>query len=263
MFIFLGKRISKIVPSSFDFSSKYFLLGASIAVSCAIALINWQIEDRPIPYEIKDMDSEVMVMDMPVTFQKDKPKDTPPPVKPKKVVKLLDLMKLNLVKDLVETKEETLDPEPVADDFPAPVAIDSVAAPIVAPMIVEPEEKPFELRAEQMPRFPGCEDMDGSNKEKESCSQKALFQYIAGNLKYPSIARTNGIEGLVVVRFIVSKTGKITDLKILSDIGAGCGKAALEVVESMNELPDSWTPGKQRGRPVNVQYTLPVKFKLN
>lgn len=112
-----------------------------------------------------------------------------------------------------------------------------------------------------MPRFPGCEDL-GTDKEKDDCAKKKMLEYIYKNLKYPAIARENGIEGQVVLQFVVDKDGSVTDAKIVRDIGAGCGEAAQLVVEGMNKMSTKWTPGKQRGRPVRVLYTLPVKFKL-
>ena len=113
-----------------------------------------------------------------------------------------------------------------------------------------------------MPRFPGCDDEGGNNAEKYACAQKKLLEYVYKNVKYPAIARENGIQGGVVVQFIVEKDGSITDIRIARDIGAGCGEESLRVVESMNNMPQKWTPGKQRGKSVRVQFTLPIKFKL-
>jgi len=89
-----------------------------------------------------------------------------------------------------------------------------------------------------------------------------MLQYIYKNLKYPAIARENGVEGMCVLQFVVGTDGSVEDVKIVRDIGAGCGAAADVVVKGMNNLPEKWTPGKQRGRPVKVLYTLPVRFKL-
>ena len=89
-----------------------------------------------------------------------------------------------------------------------------------------------------------------------------MLQYIYKHLKYPAIARENGVEGMAVLQFVVSESGAVTDIQVKRDPGAGCGDAAQKVVQGMNNLPQKWTPGKQRGRPVKVLYTLPVKFKL-
>ena len=114
---------------------------------------------------------------------------------------------------------------------------------------------------EQMPRFPGCENELIDNKAKEDCAKQKMLQYIYKNLKYPAIARENGVEGMCVIQFVVDKTGGVSNVKIVRDIGADCGIAALSVVEGMNKLPQKWTPGKQGGKNVKVLYTLPVRFK--
>ncbi|MEY4134579.1 MAG: hypothetical protein RL386_929, partial [Bacteroidota bacterium] len=89
-----------------------------------------------------------------------------------------------------------------------------------------------------------------------------LMEFIYSNIHYPAVARENGVEGNVVVQFVVNTDGSATDLKIVRDIGGGCGEEALRVVELMNVLKDKWVPGKQRGRPVRVMFTLPIRFKL-
>lgn len=110
---------------------------------------------------------------------------------------------------------------------------------------------------EEMPVFSGCETIADPD-EKKKCSDQKLFEFIAQNLKYPKTARENGIEGIVVVEFIIDKTGAVTKAKILKDVGAGCGEEALRVVSLMPK----WTPGIQRGRQVSVALRLPVKFKV-
>jgi len=116
---------------------------------------------------------------------------------------------------------------------------------------------------EEMPRFPGCEDVTGSAKEKEKCAQQKMLEYIYTNLKYPATARDAGVEGMVVIQFIVDRTGLIQNAKILRDIGEGCGAEALNVVNSMNDAAGLWTPGKQQGKNVDVFWTLPVRYKLS
>lgn len=115
---------------------------------------------------------------------------------------------------------------------------------------------------EQMPRFPGCDDSDLSKKEADSCAKKLMLEYIYKNLQYPEEAQKQAVEGMVVIEFVVDKKGHIDNASIKRDIGAGCGEAAKKVVLSMNNMEEKWTPGYQRGRAVNVQYVLPVKFKL-
>ncbi len=98
---------------------------------------------------------------------------------------------------------------------------------------------------EQMPEFPG--------------GNKALLEYLAKNTMYPPIAREYGIEGTVFVTFVVDRTGQITDAAIAKGTDKHLEKEALRVVKAM----PVWKPGKQNGREVKVQYTVPIKFVLN
>lgn len=115
---------------------------------------------------------------------------------------------------------------------------------------------------EEMPRFPGCEEKELTDDELKNCSQNEMLQFIYKNLRYPTIARENGIEGMVVVQFVVLDTGEIGYAKVVRDIGGRCGNASLWIVNRMNYICDRWVPGIQRGQAVKVLYTLPIKFAL-
>ncbi len=88
---------------------------------------------------------------------------------------------------------------------------------------------------------------------------EAMYKFIQDNLQYPRLALENAIEGKVYVTFVVEEDGSITNPRILRDIGGGCGREALRVVNLMPK----WKPGEQQpGKPVRVQYNLPVEFVL-
>ncbi len=87
---------------------------------------------------------------------------------------------------------------------------------------------------------------------------KAMYEFIAQHIHYPEIARQNAIEGTVFIGFVVSKDGSIRDVVVKRGIGGGCNEEAIRVIKMMPK----WKPGKQNGKPVNVAFTLPVKFKL-
>lgn len=116
---------------------------------------------------------------------------------------------------------------------------------------------------EIMPRFPGCEEMAGTEKEKSECAKMKLLEYIYKNLKYPEVARANGLEGSCVAQFVIDKEGKIDDINIVRDIDGVFGAAVIDVLESMNTKEIRWSPGLQKGRPVRVLFTLPVRFSLD
>lgn len=137
---------------------------------------------------------------------------------------------------------------------------------------IEPEPIPTEpvpidlpplIGAEQMPRFPGCEGIEGEHVVKKQCADQKMLSFIYDNIQYPQQALEGGIEGMVVVSFVVDKQGKLQNIKLLRDPGGGLGEEALRIVRRMNALPEAWTPGKQRGKTVKVQYNLPVRFKLD
>ena len=88
---------------------------------------------------------------------------------------------------------------------------------------------------------------------------EALYRYLASNIKYPEQAKAEKIQGHVYVTFIIEKDGSISNIKLLRDIGGGCGQEAVRVVQAMPK----WKPARQRGKRVRAQYTLPINFKLN
>jgi bla regulator protein blaR1 len=118
----------------------------------------------------------------------------------------------------------------------------------------------FLIKADEMPRFPGCENV---TEDKRDCSLMKLFDYIGDNLKYPEEAKSKGKEGTAVLSFVVLASGDIANINILRDPGYGTGKAAYDIISTFNSLSEKWTPGKQDGKAVNVQFTIPIKFKLN
>lgn len=125
---------------------------------------------------------------------------------------------------------------------------------------VEVQEEVFVI-VEQMPRFPGCEEIEG-RKAKENCAEKQFSNYLYEQIEYPAIAKENRVVGNCTLQFIVNPDGTIRDSKIIRDIGAGCGKAAKKVIDAMNENGIIWIPGQQRSRKVAVRVTQQVEFRL-
>lgn len=121
-------------------------------------------------------------------------------------------------------------------------AKEDIAAPEPPKHVVE-ETKIFTV-VEQMPMFPGG---DG-----------ALMGYLRDNIHYPTVAAENGVQGHVVVGFVVERDGSITDVNILRGVDPSLDREAMRVVKSMPK----WTPGKQNGSAVRVKYQVPVSFRL-
>ena len=154
----------------------------------------------------------------------------------------------NKVNDLCESRNEfhpqgelnnqtanTLPPD-ITDVPPVDNSRNTIEQP-VAP------EKPW-ITVELMPEFPGGND--------------EMFRFLAQNLRYPVEAREISVSGKVYIYFVVEPDGSISSLKVMRGIGSGCDEEALRVVGLMPK----WTPGKQGGVAVRVQYILPVRFTL-
>ena len=106
------------------------------------------------------------------------------------------------------------------------------------------EDLVYEI-VDEMPRYPG--------------GQKAFFQYISDNIKYPPIAQEQGIQGRVSLRFLVKTDGSVGEVTVLRGIHPALDKEAVRLIKS---LPCKFTPGKQKGTPVNVWLVMPISFKL-
>lgn len=115
---------------------------------------------------------------------------------------------------------------------------------------------------EEMPRFPGCENQKLDNIKLSNCSKEKMLEYIYDNLKYPKSAKAKKIEGMSIVQFNIEKNGMLNNIRVVRDPGSGTGEAAADVIHKMNKDGIRWVPGKQRGRAVIVEYTLPIKFAL-
>lgn len=106
-------------------------------------------------------------------------------------------------------------------------------------------DKNVSAHIERMPEFPGGDE--------------ARLKFLRDSLKYPIDARLKGIQGRVYVTFVIERDGSISEVKLLKGIGYGCDEEAIRVVKSM----PNWIPGIQDGKPVRVQFNMPLLFKLN
>ncbi|HCE57188.1 MAG TPA: energy transducer TonB [Prolixibacteraceae bacterium] len=210
----------------------YFMVGLVLALG--IVLVGFEWTSKPDKASSLGSLTAVAVEEeiIPITREMEV---KPPPPPPPKVVEVL-----NIVDDDVKIDDELEIEDSEADDK---TLID--VAPVVAAKEEEEEEtaEVFFI-VEDMPEFPGGE--------------MALRAFIGNAIKYPVIAQENGIQGKVYVTFVVGKDGSVSNATIARGVDASLDKEALRVV---NTLP-KWKPGKQRGKPVNVSYTVPINFQL-
>ena len=208
----------------------YVLIGLVLVLSICYVAFEWT-EKEVTKYEVTDTD---FFFEEEIDIQQTTQETPPPPPPPA----MQEVEVLNVVEDDVETETIEINTE---DDKDVEVVI---APPVEAPVEEEEEEVIF-MVVETMPEFPG--------------GQQALFKYLGENVKYPVIAQENGIQGRVICQFVVNKDGSIVDVVVVRSSGEpSLDKEALRVINSMPK----WKPGKQRGKPVRVKYTVPVNFRL-
>ena len=183
-----------------------------------------------------------------------------PEVLPEEVLKSVKVTELQIVEDdkvkkedEIKTQDELKETETAfgQKDNEKGTEDRNVTKTLKDEVVVEkPVEKPKEVKeevfrsVEQMPQFPGGE--------------AALMKYLQSHINYPPMAAENNVQGRVVVQFVVDKTGKVGEVKVVRSVDKDLDKEAVRVCKSLPKF----TPGRQNGQAVSVWYTLPVTFKL-
>jgi len=245
----------------FRWRGLFFRVALIAALALTIGAFSWTIYDEEvkIPEGALALDEDIEI-EIPRSAAPPPPPPPPPPPKIEEVpneVMLEDDEEIEFVDQSVDMETSVEAPKFVDDNGDED---ETVAPPPPPPK--EPERREIFKVVEEMPRFPGCEDLNASIEEKKACADKKMLEFIYSHVEYPEIAKENGIEGTVVVQFVVDKDGSVSEIQIARDIGGKCGEEAKRLISLMNEMPEKWIPGRQRGRAVPVMFTLPIKFKL-
>ena len=212
----------------------YLEIGLVVILALALVAFNIKSYDK----EVKEVNTRVAESEIDAEVLNTPPEELPPPPPPEQEIVATDLKVVE--HDVQPINEVGL----INADDNANKAQETFVKVEVKEEEEVVEEEVF-LVVEDDPEFPG--------------GLSALSQYLASNIKYPQLAKENNITGKVFVSFVVEKDGSVGQVKILRDIGGGCGAEAVRVVKSMPK----WKPGKQRGKPVRTQFNLPVDFSLN
>ena len=208
------------------------LVGAILVLAVLFVGFEWSVRDKQVTTDsgIADVVFEEEII--PITEQ-EQPKQAPPPPEAPKVEEVLEIMDNDS-----KVEESTIQ---ASDDTQAAVEIK------YTPVEVEEEEveeqQIFQV-VEEMPEFPG--------------GMGECMKWLGKNIKYPTISQENGVQGRVIIQFVVNKDGSIVDAQVARGVDPYLDKEALRVVGQMPK----WKPGKQRGKEVRVKYTLPVMFRL-
>jgi len=210
--------------------STMFMLGLVISLAVVLAAFNYTSKKAVVDELTRLEDVDFEDEDIPVTRQEQPPEVKTPP--PQQTIEVL-----NIVDDDTEIEDEFEMDDVEADD--------NTQVEIVDIEEEEEEEEPeIFFIVETMPEFPGGE--------------LGLRKYIATHVKYPNIARENGIEGKVYIRFCVTSKGTVEKVSVARGVDPILDKEAVRVVKSLPK----WKPGEQRGKKVNVWYTVPINFQL-
>ena len=247
-------------PKWDKYRPEFLKLGFILAIGFVLMAFNYTTYPTDEPYIISDIYEDITMEIIPPRTPNE-PKTLPPPPTPK----IEPVIEVEAADEptFVETKPEEIFDEPTkesnatVDNFATPTK--DITPAIVAPIIKEEtliDEGPL-FMADRMPVYGEC-SLDDDETVRKACTNKGVMTTIYSSLKYPSYAREIGVEGTVVVSFVVAKDGSIQKIKIMRDIGAGCGDAVLKAMKKLGKF----YPGKHNGRPVSVIYKLPVKFKL-
>lgn len=141
-------------------------------------------------------------------------------------------------------------------EAPKSDSLDTATNEIIAPT----KDKPLSDVLYQMPVYQPFFCEDESLEVQKQCSDRAMLTAIYNHITYPQKAVEKGIEGTVVISFVVTKEGKAIDHQIIRNVGAGCGEEALRVVK---EHLLNWGPGLNLNKQaVNVQFNLPIQFRF-
>lgn len=212
----------------------FFEIGLTLALAILLFAFEWKSSSEEVSQFQTVAEEQIEEEIIPITQQMLKPPPPPPPAP-----KLTDL--IDIVEDDTQIDEE-LEIQDVDDTS------ENTDAPTDAMEFGEygdedTGDSEVFVVVEDMPMFPG------GNVQK----------WIAKNVKYPVLAMENGIQGKVYIKFVIERDGSITDVKVLRGVDASLDKEAVRVVKAMPK----WKPGKQRGKPVRVSYTLPINFQLS
>ena len=218
-------------------STFYFSIGLFIVLFISWQAIEYKNYDDDgygyIALNVDDDDDE----EIPITEQLKTPPPPPPPPAPEiiEVVEDEEEVEETVIESTETDQEEIVEIVEVEEEF-------------------EDVDVPFAV-IEDVPIYPGCERV--AKSKRRQCFQEQINKHIRKNFRYPEIAQEMGIQGRVYVNFIISKDGSITNIRMRGP-DKNLEKEAARIIGRLPKM----TPGKQRGRPVRVPFSIPITFRL-
>lgn len=208
------------------------LIGLVLILAAMFVAFEWTKPDAAITADSGIQEVAFEEEMVPITEQEE-PKQAPPPPEAPKVEEVLQIADndANVEETTIQSNEDKGE------------AVEIKYVPAVVEEEEVEEQQIFQV-VEEMPEFPG--------------GMAECMKFLAKNIKYPTIAQENGVQGRVIVQFVVNKDGTIVDPVVVRSVDPYLDKEALRVIKAMPK----WKPGKQRGKAVRVKYTVPVTFRL-
>ncbi len=209
-------------------SGTLFNFGLLVSLGVVLVAFEWKAYDQASIKTFDGMSDDWDIIDIPITNQSPPP---PPPPAPIEVIIKPDDVEIDNLTDIsidINTSEKTEIPE------------------------VEMSAPPITEKVDVINDFVDVQAMFKGGMD-------AWYAYLNKNLTYPSQAKRIGIQGMVIVRFVVNTDGSIQDIELVRTIGGGCDEIAKEVIENS----PNWNPGKIGGKAVRSRMTMPIRFRLN
>lgn len=214
------------------------LLGLVVALSVLFTALEWRSLAQ-VEHSARDTSQDVLENTVQLEELKQEEEPEPEQVEQPQQELVVELPEtFNVVDNNVEVAQTSFisDPNDNRTSTPPP-------APVAPEPVQEEADEIFQV-VEQAPEFPG--------------GQSELMKYLSSSIRYPEIAVENGIQGRVIVQFVVEKDGSATQVEVARGVDPSLDKEAIRVVKEMPK----WKPGQQRGKPVRTKFTLPVQFRL-
>ena len=219
-------------------STLYFVIGLAAVLALVYGAMEWKKYDKANNYDISMNVEDQLDEEVPMTEQIKTPPPPPPPAAPEVIEVVEDEEEVE--ETVIESTETSQEEEVIEIEE---VEVEEVEEDISVPFAV----------IEDVPVFPGCENA----KDKKACFQEMMQNHIRKNFRYPEIAQEMGVQGRVSVIIVIQKDGSIGNIRMRGP-DKNLEAEARRIIEKLPKM----TPGKQRGRPVKVPFSIPITFKL-
>ena len=253
----LRRRLSgskRVAADVFGYTPAIYRVSLCAALLTAFLTINWtQYNKAPVYAATLMMDEDIETV-VPITFHAPKPPPPPPPTVIEPAPEL-EAESVEMIDQSITEEDEAVFAK--MPEVLAPKRTPPPPPPLPAPAEIDP---PIVLFAERMPVFGDCAGLSG--EERKTCSDRNLLGFLLKHLKYPAVARNNGIQGTVYLKFVVERDGSVSGIEVVRGQSGGLTDAALEAVQMINTKGQRFAPGVQAGVPVRVAFNLPIKFAL-